>query len=446
MSLKDRIRNIDGHSSVSNEFRVYTIHGAIVSIITIIIILYLIINEIYYNFQIIYKESVNVNATTSRGLEIEFDITLLNIQCNKLSIDANDIHGQSQSLHLDQKHHIWKHRIKFDKLNGNKMYIGDKNKIELGSTLLKENDLKDIIYDENKIIELDSNIEDEENHHDGSNNNDRKLTEEEFVCGSCYGAGEDGECCDTCEDVKRVYKRRGWILRDIHTIPVCHDEEVAKQNSKENDNEYDKDEGCNIHGIIALSTGGGNLHIAPGRDSVSTGFSILDILLQSFQEWNVTHTIHKIRFGEELPKHIMKASIKNSKEKNVPIIKAATYQLDEQTRVIKDTYGMYQYYIQIVPTTFIYKNGTKINTNQYSVIEHLRHITPGSNRGLPGVFFFYEVSPLHIIIEESYHKGYIAFFTSFCAIIGGVITFMGMFDQFLFNILQKDLSSSVLMK
>lgn len=67
----------------------------------------------------------------------------------------------------------------------------------------------------------------------------------------------------------------------------------------------------------------------------------------------------------------------------------------------------------------------------------MRHVNPGSNRGLPGVFFFYEVSPLHVEIEEGYRKGWIAFFTSVCAIVGGVVTVMGMLDQALFSNKQK---------
>ena len=86
----------------------------------------------------------------------------------------------------------------------------------------------------------------------------------------------------------------------------------------------------------------------------------------------------------------------------------------------------------MVPTLYRFLNGTTIQTNQYSVTEHLRHVNPGSGRGLPGVFFFYEVSPLHVEIREEYHKGWVAFFTSVCAIVGGVITVMGMLDQLLF--------------
>ena len=94
------------------------------------------------------------------------------------------------------------------------------------------------------------------------------------------------------------------------------------------------------------------------------------------------------------------------------------------------------YYLpaQIVPTRYVYLDGTTIETNQYSVTEHMRHIEPGSNRGMPGVFFFYEVSPLHVEIVEGYRKGWVAFFTSVCAIVGGVVTTLGMVDQYLHSL------------
>ena len=89
--------------------------------------------------------------------------------------------------------------------------------------------------------------------------------------------------------------------------------------------------------------------------------------------------------------------------------------------------------LQIVPTRYVFLNGTTIETNQFSVTEHLRHVNPGSGRGLPGVFFFYEISPLHVEIVEGYRKGWVAFFTSVCAIVGGVVTTMGMIDQLLYS-------------
>lgn len=471
MGIKDQLRSLDTHSSVSSEFRVYTFHGAILSLITVFAIIYLVFTEVIYNFQTTLIERVHVNATSSAGIEVEFDITLNNVPCARLSIDANDPNGQTQSLHLNRDHHVWKHRVRVineqyedneetennaeDEKSKNDdgsnsrgrvlmkrkssktriNYLGDRTKLEFGSTLLHEEHL------ESELEQLVANMTKEAD-------KQHRQQEEEY-CGSCYGAGKDGECCNTCDDVKRAYHLKSWVLRDMTNIEQCNSED------DENQIEITDDEGCNIHGVVALSSGGGNLHLAPGRGSgggSSSGhrtlqealsdddeneeengaegnakngtktkkkkkevqpISLVDLVLRTFEQWNVSHTVNKIRFGEEFPGHV--------------------HQLDSQVRVIEDTYGMYQYYFQVVPTLYKYLNGTTIQTNQYSVTEHLRHVSPGSGRGLPGVFFFYEVSPLHVEISEVYTKGYVAFFTSVCAIVGGVVSVMGMIDQLFFT-------------
>jgi len=248
-------------------------------------------------------ERVHVNATSSVGLDVEFDISLPQVPCSQLNIDANDPAGQSQSLHLDTKHHIWKHRIKPHPTTGVVQFIGRKSKLEQGSTLLHEEHLK------KELEKLMGNSSDEE--------------EEEVECGSCYGAGAEGECCQTCDDVKRAYNLKGWHLHDLTSIKQCQ---------KESQVDEGEDEGCNVHGIVALDSGGGNFHLAPGRDQGSMTdvhdiSNIFELLLKTFEQWNVSHTIHKIRFGDEYPGHV--------------------HQLDEQTRYIGDSYGMYQYYFKV---------------------------------------------------------------------------------------------------
>jgi endoplasmic reticulum-Golgi intermediate compartment protein 3 len=252
MSLHERLKNFDAHSSVSKEFRVYTVHGAVLSVVTVLAIVYLVISEARFNFEVIIKESVHVNATSSRGLEMEFDITFPEIQCSKLQIDANDQQGQSQSLHLDKEHHVWKHRIKVyphDGVSATIHLIGERKRLELGSTLKNEKDLVEIVEKEGKIGQKPVEVVQDE-------------------CGSCYGAGEEGECCSTCEDVRRAYKRRGWVLQvEEANIVQCKNEvEGVEQEG----------EGCNVHGIVALSTGGGNLHLAPGKDAASGGMTLLE--------------------------------------------------------------------------------------------------------------------------------------------------------------------------
>mmetsp|Transcript_25031 Transcript_25031/g.37364 ORF Transcript_25031/g.37364 Transcript_25031/m.37364 type:complete len:413 (-) Transcript_25031:191-1429(-) len=397
-SLSDRLKHLDAHSSVSNEFRVRTFQGAFLSITTLVVIVYLISTELSFNFTATTNNHVHVNATTPDGLEIEFDVTFPNIRCALLSVDADDPTGQKQSLHIDKTHRVFKHRLKDGKI------FGRRSKFELGDTFHQVEHLEDMartkgLKEEDPKEKREAKEEEEE---------EESSADDEEECGSCYGAEDEGECCNTCDDVKRAYSRKGWHLKDVHTVKQCK----HVTSSKDEDGE-----GCNIHGIVALSTGGGNLHVTPGRGLEQMGtqketISISDFIVEAFESFNVSHTVNKIRFGREIPGHV--------------------HQLDGREQVIEDTYGMYQYYIQVVPTLYRFLNGTEIQTNQYSVTEHLRHVQPASGRGLPGVFFFYEVSALHVEIEE-YRKGYIHFFTSVCAVVGGVFTFMGMADRMIYS-------------
>jgi endoplasmic reticulum-Golgi intermediate compartment protein 3 len=307
MTLSDRLKSLDAHSSVSKEFRVYTAQGAVLSVVTLVLVVYLVTTELFFNFQLTLEESVHVNATSPRGIEMEFDITLPRVPCSFIQVDASDPAGQSQSLHLDTAHHLWKHRVKVDDQNWDRVtLIGAKAKLELGSTMLNDGHLQERLLTE---VQEASEADEEE-------------------CGSCYGAGEEDECCNTCEDVKRAYKRKGWLLTDYSEIKVCKE---YKQGYEE------EDEGCNVHGVIALDSGGGNLHLAPGKDFApkvhTKQDNFLEMLLQTYQQWNVSHAVNKLRFGPETP--------------------AGVYQLDGQRRVVDDSSAMYQYYIQVRHTAKI---------------------------------------------------------------------------------------------
>merc|ERR1712146_527899 len=88
----------------------------------------------------------------------------------------------------------------------------------------------------------------------------------------------------------------------------------------------------------------------------------------------------------------------------------------------------------VVPTR--YKElgqNEEISSNQYSVTEHLRHLAPGSGRGLPGVYFYYETSPVQAIFEETRGggRGFMRLLTNLCAIVGGTFTVMGLVDMLL---------------
>lgn len=154
------------------------------------------------------------------------------------------------------------------------------------------------------------------------------------------------------------------------------------------------------------------------------------VLFAAFEQFNVSHTVNQLSFGPYMPPNVRRSL-------------NLTSQLNGVTRTVTDGYGMFQYYLQVVPTVFRFLNGTSYETYQYSVTEHTRHVDPGSNRGLPGVFFFYEVSALHVEFEE-YRRGWTHFFTGVCAAVGGAFTVMGMLDRRVFE--WKDRSGGALLE
>jgi hypothetical protein len=58
---------------------------------------------------------------------------------------------------------------------------------------------------------------------------------------------------------------------------------------------------------------------------------------------------------------------------------------------------MYQYFLKVVPTVYSDVRNATTNTNQYSVTENFRDGGPAATgRMLPGVFFFYDLSPIKV--------------------------------------------------
>lgn len=94
---------------------------------------------------------------------------------------------------------------------------------------------------------------------------------------------------------------------------------------------------------------------------------------------------------------------------------------------------MFQYYIKIVPTTFMRLDGSVLSTNQFSVTKHSKSASLYSgDAGMPGIFFSYELSPLMVKYTQTV-KSIGHLLTNTCAIIGGTFTVASIIDAFLYH-------------
>lgn len=147
-----------------------------------------------------------------------------------LSIDVMDVSGEHQ---LDVEHTMFKQRLTID-----------------GNVINEQPTKSNLARDEDPSV--------------GANKNK--------TCGSCYGAETpELSCCNTCEQVREAYRKKGWAFSDPTSIEQCEKEGWNTQIKEQ------MNEGCRVYGLIDVSKVAGNFHFAPGK---------------SFQQHSVHGNIH----------------------------------------------------------------------------------------------------------------------------------------------------------
>ncbi|XP_068642230.1 uncharacterized protein [Aristolochia californica] len=234
-----------------------------------------------------------------------------------------------------------------------------------------------------------------------------RLEHNETYCGSCYGSEEsDKDCCNSCEEVREAYRKKGWGLSDPDVIDQCKREGFLQRIKDE------EGEGCNIYGFLEVNKVAGNFHFAPGKSFQQSNVHVHDLLVFQRDSFNVSHKINRLAFGDNFP--------------------GVVNPLDGVEWTQQTAHGMYQYFIKVVPTVYTIINGHKIQSNQLSVTEHFRGTELGRVQALPGVFFFYDLSPIKVTFTEQ-HVSFLHFLTNVCAIVGGIFTVSGIIDSFIYH-------------
>ncbi|GMY33978.1 endoplasmic reticulum-Golgi intermediate compartment protein 3-like isoform X1, partial [Fagus crenata] len=309
---------------------------------------------------------------TSRGetLHINFDVTFPAVPCSLLSLDAMDISGEQ---HLDIRHDIVKKRID-----------AHSNVIEVRQDGIGA-----------------PKIEKPLQRHGG------RLEHDEKYCGSCYGAEtSDDDCCNSCEEVRDAYRKKGWGLTNMDMIDQCKREGFIQKIKDE------EGEGCNIYGSLEVNKVAGNFHFALGKSFHQSNFHVHDLLAFQKDIYNISHRINKLAFGNYFP--------------------GLVNPLDGVQWVPETPNGMYQYFIKVVPTIYTDIRGRTIQSNQYSVTEHFKSAESGRFLSVPGVFFFYDISPIKVTFREE-HVPFLHFLTHICAVVGGIFTVAGIIDSFIYH-------------
>uniref|UniRef100_A0A7N1A355 Endoplasmic reticulum-Golgi intermediate compartment protein 3 n=2 Tax=Kalanchoe fedtschenkoi TaxID=63787 RepID=A0A7N1A355_KALFE len=369
-NLISKLRNLDAYPKINEDFYSRTLSGGVITIASSLIMLLLFISELRLYLHAVTETKLIVDTSRGEHLKINFDITFPALACSMISVDAMDISGEQ---HLDVRHDIIKNRLD---PHGNVIAA---RKDGIGSPKI-ENPLQK---------------------HGG------RLEHNETYCGSCYGADTaDDHCCNTCEDVREAYKKKGWALSDPDSIDQCKREGFL-QRIKEEDGE-----GCNLYGFLEVNKVAGNFHFAPGKSFQQSNIHVHDIKTFQKDSFNISHKINKLSFGDDFP------GVMNP--------------LDGVQWTQHTSSAMYQYFIKVVPTVYTDVSEHTIQSNQFSVTEHFTGSEVGLFRAVPGVFFIYDLSPIKVTFTEQ-HISFLHFLTNVCAIVGGIFTVSGILDSFVYH-------------
>jgi hypothetical protein len=377
---------LDAFTKTVEDARVRTTSGGLVTLGSLLIILYLVFCEFSDFRTIVRRPELIVDKSRGEKMEIHLNVTFPRMPCELLTLDVMDVSGEVQS---EIVHGVSKVRLSSEKDGGAVIEV------------------KEMEIHKDTAAHLEPNY-----------------------CGDCYGApapenASKTGCCNTCDEVRDAYAGISWSFGRGENVEQCKREHYAEKL------EAQKGEGCRVVGSIRVNKVAGNFHFAPGKSYSNGNVHVhdLDNYFKDDYDHTFTHNIHSLRFGPEIPQRAVQALGGSSGSSSV-WTNHHINPLDGTTQHTDEKAFNYMYFVKVVSTAYLplgwerYK-GNSINTNaqeygewmgigmlghgelgsiethQYSVTSHKRSVNGGSDEGqghkervhakggIPGVFFQY---------------------------------------------------------
>lgn len=421
VSSHKKLKRFDLFEKVESDLTVKTNSGGIVAMVAWVLIGVLSLNEIYAHYQIKGSTNEHVVVDTSLGvgrrISVNMNITFPSLSCDDVHLDVMDVAGDSHiNLEEDEEHFVVKRKLKLD-----------------GTPFdLVEQVIANKAAKEEKDKEKIRNAEVPENY-----------------CGPCYGANtEERKCCNTCDDVINAYKEKRW---NSNAVTFTSEQCMREGRDKKTIKRMTKGEGCNISGTLRVNKVAGNFHIAMGEAIDVQGRHIHQFVPEDAINFNASHIIHELSFGENIP-GLEKKGL-NGVTKIITALTGGT--------------GVFQYFVKVVPTNFTDSNGNVLETNQYSFTERYsplltdlneEHYEDGDseqnavgvdagakkksdghtheyhwhqNAVLPGIFFIYDIYPFALEVTQK-TVPFSHLLIRLLAVIGGTLTVFGWVDKLMY--------------
>lgn len=180
--------------------------------------------------------------------------------------------------------------------------------------------------------------------------------------------------------------------------------------------------GCQVSGHLMVNRVPGNFHIEAKSKNHNLNAAMT----------NLTHRVNHLSFGEPIDEKSRK-----SKRilKQVPEEHRQFAPMDGQMYHTSEFHQAYHHYIKVVSTHLnMGSSGSANSMVTYQFLEQSQ-IVYYDVSNVPEARFSYDLSPMSVVVEKQGRKWY-DYLTSLCAIIGGTFTTLGLIDATLYRVLK----------
>ncbi|KAF2155818.1 endoplasmic reticulum-golgi intermediate compartment protein-like protein 3 [Myriangium duriaei CBS 260.36] len=424
MPAKSRFTRLDAFTKTVEDARVRTTSGGVVTLVSLLVIIYLVLGEWTDYRRIVVHPELVVDKGRGEKMEIHMNISFPRIPCEILTLDVMDVSGELQEGVVHGIH---------------KVRLGPESE---GSKEVSRTQMQ--LHDQEEATHLDPNY-----------------------CGECYGApapanAQKPGCCNTCSEVRDAYASVSWSFGKGENVEQCTREHYSEHLAEQ------RREGCRVEGGIRVNKVVGNFHFAPGKSFSAGNMHMHDLENYLHGDASVMHTfthkIHQLRFGPELPESV----VQRVGKKGVAWSDHNLHPLDGTNQPTDERETNFMYFVKVVSTAYLplgwkqkssssgghdltplgawgHGDQGSIETHQYSVTSHKRNVKGGDDSkqghkerlhargGIPGVFFSYDISPMKVINREARSKSFSGFLVGVCAVIGGTLTVAAAVDRALYE-------------
>mmetsp|Transcript_10192 Transcript_10192/g.11739 ORF Transcript_10192/g.11739 Transcript_10192/m.11739 type:complete len:472 (+) Transcript_10192:157-1572(+) len=450
------LKSFDFYRKIERDFTKGTFGGALLSICGTILMVALFLLELNDYLSTEVSTQITIDEFEDSTLKINFDITVERLACPFVSIDTENVLG-THKLNLTRNIRKWKVKTK------GTVQRRIKETEPAISKLTVQTRAKPVPDHIEPDVLTPSNFEEYVKNHD--------VVMVEFFAPWCVWSQRFAPIWrQTAHDLRKKYKGRVGIAQcdctaedqtrlchmnhvdrfptiisykngNTHTHDVFHGDRTVDSFSEhvnlqlqtlqqQPESEAERDvlkveeedyldgdghhlpavEGCHVSGYVVVQKVPGSLIVS----AVSSQHSF------DTKRVNMSHRVHHLSFGQKFADdelEVLPDEVTDSLDK-----------LKDREYVSRGENQTHEHYIKVVGTTFKYLDVGTLSSYKYTSHSATYH----ANTKLPVIRFHYDISPMNVVITESYKPLY-QFVTSMFAIIGGVFTVFGLMDGVVYN-------------